>query len=90
MSSPINSYTGKIHHGISTVSAVFYNSARNEEYCLDERSVSDDVSARAGESREMYVQAMKDIQDYKTKHGIELDHLPVDEWVNDNEKLSLD
>jgi hypothetical protein len=73
-------YTGKIHHCPSTVSAVFLNTAKGEETLCDERTAADYIELVQSETKQQYIQALKDIQGYKIKNKIDTDLLPYETW----------
>lgn len=77
------SYTGEIHHGPSTVSAVFFNAGQQQDVLCDERTAAEYIDLYEGSSKDMYVSALNDLQAYKAEKNIKLDYLPYSEWENE-------
>ncbi len=76
----MSDFTGRIHHGQSTITAMFYNSSQDNEFGMSERDLSDYIDVTEGSGKQKYITAMVMLQNYKNEHGIELDYLPYKEW----------
>ncbi len=89
-------YTGEIYHknhgnDIHTVAAKYYNPSTKEHFYMDERDLHDYIGVTEGDAQKEYIRVMRDIQNYKQKHGIETSYLPVDEWeLIDYSRLEID
>lgn len=68
-----STYTGKIHRGPSTVTAIFLNESDETKFGCDEKDLVDDIDVNP-QDRKTSERALQDLQNYKTRHGIELDY----------------
>ncbi len=68
-----STYTGQIRKGLSTVTAVWHNVVRGEDFHMDERDLRDYIGVTDENRKIPYVVALIDLQTYKTKNGIPLD-----------------
>lgn len=74
-----STYTGKINRGPSTVTTVWRNIVRNEDFYMDERDLRDYMGVTNENPENPYVVALIDLQAYKTEKGIPLDTRPYQE-----------
>lgn len=77
---PNSYYTGKVHQGPSTVATVFHNTARNDDFLMDEKDIHDYIGLSEGEDKEMYIDALSAVQEHKINHGEEPLYKPYNEW----------
>ncbi len=77
---PNSYYTGKVHQGPSTVAAVFHNVARNDDFLMDEKDLHDYIDLTQGTDKDMYIEALSAVQEYKINHGEKPTYKSYDEW----------